>query len=200
MDYIYIICIYTYICIYILYTYAYTYTYRHRWASTSILLSASGGQSYSYKVTRLRLRVAAEPKVVRRLISFPNKHRAECTCEPYGRSSYKIYRCHCQGFERNRKIWGGGGATFGVGITAPFVASPPAVGSRAPTSLSRGGRDHRIVAASSIPQGICGLQQGCGCRVVASYYCFTHGRGKANKEQGQKKIIVRRGTGWKMLF
>jgi hypothetical protein len=25
--------------------------------------------------------VAAEPKVVRRLISFPNKHRAERTCE-----------------------------------------------------------------------------------------------------------------------
>jgi hypothetical protein len=39
--------------------------------------------------------VAAEPKVVWRLISFPNKHRAERTCEPYGRSNCEIYRCHC---------------------------------------------------------------------------------------------------------
>jgi hypothetical protein len=88
------------------------------------------------------------------------------------------------------EIWAGGGATFGVGVTTPFVASPPAVGSRAPTSLSRGGCDRRIGAASSIPQGICGLHHGRGCRVVASSYCFTHGRGKANKEHGQKKIIV----------
>ncbi len=143
--------------------------------------------------------VAAEPKVVWRLISFPNKHRAECTCEPYGRSSCEIYRCHCQGFERNRNL-GGRGATFGAGVTAPFVASPPAAGSRAPTSLSRGGRDRRIVAASSIPQGIRGLHHGRSCRVVASSYCFTHGRGKANKKHGQKKIIVWRSTGWKMLF
>ncbi len=68
------------------------------------------------------------------------------------------------------EIWAGGGATFGAGVAAPFVASPPAVRSRAPTSLSRGGRDRRIVAASSIPQGICGLHHGRGCRVVASYY------------------------------
>ncbi len=68
------------------------------------------------------------------------------------------------------EIWAGWGATFGAGVTAPFVASPPAVGSRAPTSLSHGGRDRRIVAASSIPQGIRGLHHGCGCRVVASSY------------------------------
>jgi hypothetical protein len=42
---------------------------------------------------------------------------------------------------KGMKIWAGGGATFGAGVTAPFVASLPAVGSRAPTSLSRGGRD-----------------------------------------------------------
>ncbi len=54
------------------------------------------------------------------------------------------------------EIWAGGGPTFGAGVTAPFVASPPVVRSRAPTSLSRGGRDRRIVAASSIPQGIRG--------------------------------------------
>jgi hypothetical protein len=68
------------------------------------------------------------------------------------------------------EIWAGGGATFGAGVTAPFVASPPVVGRRAPTSLSRGGRDRGVVAASSIPQGIRGLHHGRGCRVVASAY------------------------------
>ncbi len=68
------------------------------------------------------------------------------------------------------EVWAGGGATFGVGVTAPFVASPPVVKSRAPTSLSRGGRDLRIVATSSIPQGIRSLHHGRGCRVVASSY------------------------------
>jgi hypothetical protein len=101
---------------------------------------------------------------------------------------------------KGMEIWAGGGATFGAGVTTPFVDSPPAVGSRAPTSLSRGGRDRRIVSASSIPQGIRGLHHGRGCRVVASSYCFMHGRGKANKEHGQEKIVVRRDTGWKMLF
>jgi hypothetical protein len=76
-------------------------------------------------------------------------------------------------------------ATFGAGINAPFVASPPAVGSRAPTSLSRGGRS---------------LHHGRGCHVVASSYCFTHGKGKTNKEHGQEKIVVQRKIGWKMLF
>ncbi len=68
------------------------------------------------------------------------------------------------------EIWAGGGATFGAGVTALFVASPPAVRSRAPTSLSRGGCDLRIVAASSIPQGIRVLHHGRGCHVVASSY------------------------------
>ncbi len=71
-----------------------------------------------------------------------------------------------------------------------FVASPPAVGSRAPTSLSRGDRNRGIVATSSIPQGIRCLHHGRGCRVVASSYCFTHGRGKANKKHDQEKIFV----------
>jgi hypothetical protein len=49
------------------------------------------------------------------------------------------------------KIWAGRGATFGTGVTAPFVASLPAVRSGAPTSLCRGGCDRGIVAASSVP-------------------------------------------------
>jgi hypothetical protein len=49
------------------------------------------------------------------------------------------------------KIGAGRGATFGTGVAAPFVASLPAVRSRAPTTLSRGGCNCRVVAASSIP-------------------------------------------------
>ncbi len=143
--------------------------------------------------------LAAKPKVVRRQTSFPTKHKVEHTCEPYWRSNCEICTRHCPVL-KGMKIWAGEGATFGAGVTAPFVASPPVVGSRAPTSLSRGGRDHRVVAASSIPQGIRGLHHGRGCRVIASSYCFTHGRGKANKKHGQEKIIVWRNTGWKMLF
>ncbi len=140
--------------------------------------------------------LAAEPKMVRRQTSFPTKHRVEHTCEPYWRSNCEICTHHCQGSEMNGNLGGRGGA----GVTAPFVTSPPAVGSRAPTSLSRGGSDRGVVAASSIPQGIRGLHHGCGCGVVASSYCFTHGRGKANKKHGQEKIVVWRNTGWKMFF
>ncbi len=65
---------------------------------------------------------------------------------------------------KREEIWvGGGGATFGVGNTALFVVSPPAVGSGAPTSLSCGGRDRRVVAASRMPQGIRGLHHGRSC-------------------------------------
>ncbi len=44
--------------------------------------------------------MAAEPKVVWRLVSFLTKHRAKHTCEPCGHSSCEIYRCHYQGFGR----------------------------------------------------------------------------------------------------
>jgi hypothetical protein len=46
----------------------------------------------------------------------------------------------------------------------------------------------------------CGLHHGRGCSVVASSYCFTHGRGKANKKHGQEKIVIQRNTRWKMMF
>jgi hypothetical protein len=93
---------------------------------------------------------------------------------------------------KSMEIWAGRGgkATFGAGVTAPFVTSPLAVGSRAPTLLSRGGCDCRVMAASSIPQGIRGLHHGRDCHVVASTYCFTHGWWQGNKKHGQKKIIV----------
>ncbi len=52
---------------------------------------------------------------------------------------------------KRMKIGAGRGATFGAGVAAPFVASLPIVGSRAPTTLSRGGCDCRVVAVSSIP-------------------------------------------------
>jgi hypothetical protein len=46
--------------------------------------------------------VAAEPVRVRRLFSFPAKHRVKYTCEPFRRSSCEIYTRHCQGCETNR--------------------------------------------------------------------------------------------------
>ncbi len=88
------------------------------------------------------------------------------------------------------EIWAGGGATFGAGVTPPLVASPPAVRSRAPTSLSCGSRDCRVVAASSISQGIRGLHHGRSCHVIASSYHLTLGWWQTHKKHGQKKIIV----------
>jgi hypothetical protein len=119
--------------------------------------------------------LAAEPKVVWRQTSFLTKHRVEHTYEPCWRSNYEICTRHFQGSEKSRNLGKRGGATFGVGVTAPFVASPPAVGSGAPTLLSRSGHDRRVVATSSIPQGIHGLHHGRSCHVVASSYCLTHG-------------------------
>jgi hypothetical protein len=52
--------------------------------------------------------LAAEPKVVWRQASFPTKHRAECTCEPYGCSNCEIHNRHCQGFGKNRSLSGKG--------------------------------------------------------------------------------------------
>ncbi len=73
------------------------------------------------------------------------------------------------------KIRAGRAATFRTGVAALFVASLPAVGSRAPTALSRGDYDCGVVAALSIPQGVHSLHYGCGCHVVASSYHFWHG-------------------------
>jgi hypothetical protein len=53
--------------------------------------------------------LATEPKVAQRQASFLTKHRAEHTCEPYGRNNCEIYTCHCQGFERNKSLGGKGG-------------------------------------------------------------------------------------------
>jgi hypothetical protein len=80
------------------------------------------------------------------------------------------------------QIWVVRGATFGVGVTAPFVSSLPVARSRAPTLLCRGGCDCRVVPASSIPQGVCSLPHGCSCLVGASSYRFSHGRRKADQK------------------
>ncbi len=98
------------------------------------------------------------------------------------------------------KVRAGRGSTFGVGVTAPFVASFPVGRDRAPTLLSCGRRNDRVVAASSIPQGIRSLHHGCSSHVVASSYCLMHGWVQANKEHGEKKIVVWRNTRRKMLF
>ncbi len=49
------------------------------------------------------------------------------------------------------KIWTGRGATFGTGVTAPFVASLPVAGRGAPASLCQGGCNRGVVAALSVP-------------------------------------------------
>jgi hypothetical protein len=65
--------------------------------------------------------------------------------------------------------------TFGTGVAVPFVGRLPASGSRAPTSVSPGGRDRRVVAASSIPQGVRSSNRVKGCLVVSCTYYFSHG-------------------------
>jgi hypothetical protein len=66
-------------------------------------------------------------------------------------------------------------ATFETSVAVLFFARLPASGSGAPTSVSRGGRNRRVVAASSIPQGVRGLNRVHGCFVVSCAYRFSHG-------------------------
>jgi hypothetical protein len=91
-------------------------------------------------------------------------------------------------------------ATFGTGVAVPFVARLPASGSGAPTSVSRGSRDHRVVAASSVPQGIRGSNRVHGCLVVSCAYRFSHGGRQANEKHGHKKICVFRNSRRQVLF
>jgi hypothetical protein len=86
-------------------------------------------------------------------------------------------------------------ATFGMGIAVPFVACLPASGSRAPTSASCGGRNHRVVAASRVPQGVHGLNHVRGCLVVSCAYCFSHGGRQTNDKHGHEEICVWRNRG-----
>ncbi len=48
--------------------------------------------------------LAFKPKMVWRQASFPTKHRAEHTCEPYGHNNCEIYTRNCQGFEKNKSL------------------------------------------------------------------------------------------------
>jgi hypothetical protein len=80
------------------------------------------------------------------------------------------------------KIWVGRGTSLGAGITTPFVASLPAFGSGAPTSLCQGDCDCSVMAALSIPYGVCSLHHGCSRSVGASSYCFSHGWRKADQK------------------
>jgi hypothetical protein len=91
-------------------------------------------------------------------------------------------------------------ATFGTGIAVSFVAHLPASGSRAPTSVSHGGRDCRVLAALSIPQGNRGSNYVRGCLVVSCAYHFSHGGQQANEKHGQEKICVWRNSRREVLF
>ncbi len=82
------------------------------------------------------------------------------------------------------EIRAGGWATFGTGVAIPFVAPPSTSGSRAPTSVSHRGRDPRVVAASSVPQGVRGSNRVRDCLVVSCSYSFSHGGWQANEKHG----------------
>ncbi len=83
---------------------------------------------------------AAEPKEVRRQASFLTKNGRNAPVSPIGVVIVKFAHAIARVLE-GMKIWVERGATFGTGVTAPFVASLSAVGSGAPTSLCRGGCD-----------------------------------------------------------
>jgi hypothetical protein len=98
------------------------------------------------------------------------------------------------------EVMAGRGATFRVGVAALFVASLLAVGSRASTALCQGGCNCWVVAASSIPQGVCSLHHGCSHLLGASSYRFSHGRRQANQKHGKEEIIVGRNSWRDMLL
>jgi hypothetical protein len=81
-------------------------------------------------------------------------------------------------------VGAGRGVTFSTGVAALFVTSLPAVRSWAPIALCRGGCNCWVMAASSIPQGVCSLHHGCSRLVCASSYRFLHGRRQANQKHG----------------
>jgi hypothetical protein len=66
-------------------------------------------------------------------------------------------------------------ATFGTSVAVLFVARLPASGSGAPTSVSRGSHNRRVVAALSVPQGVRGSNRVRSCFVVSCAYRFSHG-------------------------
>jgi hypothetical protein len=132
---------------------------------------------------------AAEPKQVRRQISFPTKNRVECTCQPYWRSSCEIYTCHCQGSEKNENL-SGKWAAFGVGVTASFVASLPTAGSGDPASLCRGSCNVGS-RPLSIPEGVRSCHHGCGRFMGASSYCLSHGWWTTNQKHCKNKVVFR---------
>ncbi len=98
------------------------------------------------------------------------------------------------------KIRAGGRTTFGTGFAVPSVILPPASRSWASTALGHGGLDRGVVAASSIPQGICGPNHSHDYLLVSSTNRFRHGRQQANQKHWQKKIVVRADTMRKMLM
>jgi hypothetical protein len=101
---------------------------------------------------------------------------------------------------KNVKSRVGRRATFGKGVAFPFVARLPASGSKAPTSVSRGGRDHRVVATSSVPHGVRSSNRVCGCLVVSCAYRFSYGGWQANEKHGHEKIRVWRNSRRQVLL
>jgi hypothetical protein len=66
--------------------------------------------------------------------------------------------------------------------------------------VSRGGRDHGVVAATSIPQVVRGSNHRRSHLVVPGTYSFLHGRRQLNEEHHKEQIIIRADAMWKVLF
>jgi hypothetical protein len=101
---------------------------------------------------------------------------------------------------KSMKSRAGRRAAFGTGVAAPFVACLPTSGSRVPTSVSRGGCNRRVVAASSAPQGVRSSNRVRGCLAVSCTYRFSHGGRQANEKHGHEKICVWRNSRRQVLF
>ncbi len=85
-------------------------------------------------------------------------------------------------------------ATFGTGVAVPFVARLPGSGSRAPTSVSHGGCDHRVVAVLNVPQGVPGLNRVLGCLVVPAPTASLMEGGRRMRNMAMEKICVWRNS------
>ncbi len=80
------------------------------------------------------------------------------------------------GVVKRIEVRAGRRATCRTSDAAPFVALLPFGRSWAPTSLCHGGRDHGVVASSSVPQGVRSFHNSRSCLVVACADRLPHER------------------------
>jgi hypothetical protein len=96
--------------------------------------------------------IDTEPERARRLFSFRTRCKGLHTYGPWHCSNCDTYTRHFQGFENCRNL-GLKGGDFLNGHHHPSSSEQE----QGLTVLSRGSRDHWVVAAASIPQGVRGF-------------------------------------------